>query len=382
MIITVVSDVLGKENNGTTIAAMNLIRALKKRGHTVRVLCCDQNRKGQENYYVCPILSLGIFNNYVAKNGVQLAKPDKEVVRSALQGVDAVHIMLPFGLGKSALRMAQKMGLPITAGFHTQAENITSHLFLKNEKLSNFIVYKVFYNSFYRYVDAIHYPTEFIHQVFEKYSGHKTNAYVISNGVNLRFQKRPDDFKRPAELNGNYVILSTGRYSDEKCQKVLIRAVKKSRHEKDIQLVLAGAGPLEKKYRHLGQNLTNKPIMRFFDHETMVNVIYSADLYCHPADIEIESIACLEAISGGLVPLISNSHRSAARHFALTPENTFKVNNVHDLANQIDYWIEHPEKKDENRKLYEHFTDQFAFETCMDRMEEMIISTAKKKSHQ
>ena len=31
MIITVVCDVLGKENNGTAIAAMNLIRSLKAR---------------------------------------------------------------------------------------------------------------------------------------------------------------------------------------------------------------------------------------------------------------------------------------------------------------------------------------------------------------
>ena len=31
MIVTVVCDVLGKENNGTTIAAMNLIRFLKKK---------------------------------------------------------------------------------------------------------------------------------------------------------------------------------------------------------------------------------------------------------------------------------------------------------------------------------------------------------------
>ena len=38
MIIAVVSDVLGEENNGTTIAAMNLIRSLKAKGHEVRVI--------------------------------------------------------------------------------------------------------------------------------------------------------------------------------------------------------------------------------------------------------------------------------------------------------------------------------------------------------
>ena len=37
--ITIVCDVLGEENNGTTIAAMNLIRSLKAKGHNVTVVC-------------------------------------------------------------------------------------------------------------------------------------------------------------------------------------------------------------------------------------------------------------------------------------------------------------------------------------------------------
>ena len=77
MKITIVCDVLGAENNGTTIAAMNLIRFMQERGHDVRILCCDQNKKGMPNYYVSPIRSFGIFDKYVEKNGVSLAKPDK-----------------------------------------------------------------------------------------------------------------------------------------------------------------------------------------------------------------------------------------------------------------------------------------------------------------
>ena len=44
MNITVVCDVLGLENNGVTIAAMNLIRFLKSRNHNVRVLCADESK--------------------------------------------------------------------------------------------------------------------------------------------------------------------------------------------------------------------------------------------------------------------------------------------------------------------------------------------------
>ena len=58
MKILVVSDVLGEENNGTTIAAMNLIRYLKASGDEVRVLCADQDKKELPGYYIVPNLYL------------------------------------------------------------------------------------------------------------------------------------------------------------------------------------------------------------------------------------------------------------------------------------------------------------------------------------
>lgn len=46
--ITIVCDVLGEENNGTTIAAMNLIRSLKAKGHNVTVVCPDESRRDSQ----------------------------------------------------------------------------------------------------------------------------------------------------------------------------------------------------------------------------------------------------------------------------------------------------------------------------------------------
>ena len=72
--------------------------------------------------------------------------------------------------------------------------------------------------------------------------------------------------------------------------------------------------------------------MRFFSRDEMLRVINSADLYVHPAEIEIEAIACLEAISCGLVPVIADSPRSATRFFALGERNLFHFNDPADLA--------------------------------------------------
>ncbi len=107
MRIAISCDVLGEENNGTSIAAMNLIRSLKAKGHKVRVICCDRQREGQEGFYIVPQRSLGMFNGYVKKNGVTLAKPDFHIIRAALEDADIVHVMQPFLLGQATARLAK-----------------------------------------------------------------------------------------------------------------------------------------------------------------------------------------------------------------------------------------------------------------------------------
>ena len=373
MKIAIVCDVLGEENNGTTVAAMNLIRFLIKRGHDVRVVCPDEVRRGQPGYYVVPQLNVGPLNDYVRRVGVSIAVPDEGVLAEALRGADAVHIMTPFFLGKAAVDFAKEHHIPVTAGFHCQAENITSHLHLMNCQPVNELTYKAMYRLVYRYVDAIHYPTQFIREVFESEVG-KTNGYVISNGVNSRFVKT--ETEKPEDWKDRFVILFTGRFGREKSHKVLIDAAALSAHEKQLQLVFAGTGPLKDELESYAGKLTNKPVMRFFSRDEMLRVINSADLYVHPAEVEIEAIACLEAISCGLVPVIADSPRSATRFFALNDSNLFRFNDPKDLAGRIDYWIEHPDEKARCSQQYLGYTRQFEQERCMEAMEKMILDTA------
>ena len=254
---------MGEENNGTTIAAMNLIRFLKSRGHTVRILCADQDKKGEDGVYVVPNMHFGkALDTYVAKVGVTIAKADEKIVREALAGVDHVHTMLPFSLGMKIVQIAKEMGLPVTAGFHMQAQNFTSYIKLNKLEWLNTGVYRFIYRHTYRHVDAIHYPTAFIQNVFEENVKHKTNGYVISNGVHAYVEKR--DTPKPPELQDKIVILSTGRYSREKSQDTLIKAVALSKHRDKIQLILGGQGVKEAYYRKLAKKLPVAPIFKFY----------------------------------------------------------------------------------------------------------------------
>lgn len=378
MTVTVVCDIFGEENNGTAVVTMNLIRHLKQKGHTVRVLCADQSKKGLENYFVVPVRSFGrALNSLVERVGVTLAKPDKSIVRQALEGADCVHIMLPLSLGTAAAKLAHKMNLPVTAGFHAQAENITGYVKLDKIKPVNTLVYKYIYRRCYRYADAIHYPTEFIKNVFESRIKRTTPAYVISNGVHSYVQKR--DVRKPEEMRDKIVILSIGRYSSEKSQDTLIKAVYRSKHKDKIQLILAGQGLNDKKYKALAKALPLQPVFKLYGRDEIIDVINYCDLYVHPAVDELEGIACLESIACGKLTVVSDSENSATKGFAVDGKCMFRHGDATDLARVIDYWIERPEEKREYEKMYLASSAVYRQEDCMRRTEQMIAEICAKK---
>lgn len=381
MNIIVVCDVLGEENNGTTIAAMNLIRFLQKQNHNVTVLCADQNKKGETGYYVVPNRSFGkLLDKYVAKVGVSLPKADDNVIKQAIENADIIHCMLPFELSTHAMKFAKEKGIPVTAGFHMQAENFTCYVKLNKWNYANHCVYKYIYNHFYKYVDGIHYPTKFMKDTFENHIKKQTPAFVISNGVHHYVEKR--ETPKPEEFKDKIVILTTGRYAREKSQDTLIKAVKYSKYKDKIQLILGGQGVKEKYYKKLGKKLPVEPIFKFYSRTEIIDVLNYADLYVHPAEMELEGISCIEAIACGKLTIVSDSKLSATKNFAIDEKCIFKKRNPKDLAKVIDYWIEHTEEKKEYEQKYLNSALAFDQEECMKKMEQMLIEVSKYKKTQ
>ena len=193
---------------------------------------------------------------------------------------------------------------------------------------------------------------------------------VISNGVDPVFVHKKEE--KPKELEGKFCILSTGRMVKEKCQADLIKAVSYSKYADKIQLILAGDGPLKKRLQTLGAELKNPPIMGFYPKEELVKIINYCDLYAQASYAEIECIACVEAMTCGLVPIIADSKMSAARYFALSESNRYAFGKPRALAEKIDYMIEHPEFRAAESKKYVEYAERFRIDKCIDKMEEMF----------
>lgn len=373
MKITVICDVYGYNNNGTTLASRNLVNALTSKGHTVSVVSGDAKPSGKERVCVLPPLRLGpLVNTLLKKNEVVWCKPDKNILEQTIKDADVVHLALPFICEWKAVKIAKKYNKIITASFHCQAENCTAHFGVFQGKLMNKLLYKLFYHKVYKHCQVIHYPTEFIRDTFESSIKKRLPSVVVSNGVNADFFE-----KRERVQTDKFTILCSGRYSKEKSQGDLIKAVAHSKHKDNIRIILAGCGPRYAQYKKLAEKFGVDCQFGFFSRQQLIEKMYSSNLYVHTSVAEIEAIACMEAIVTGLVPIICNSKQSATRFFAVDDNNLFGKHKYLELRNRIDYFYETPTAIKEYEKLYESKKNTFKLEDCMDKMERMFQEVAK-----
>lgn len=369
MIISIVCDFLGAENNGTTIATYNLIQGLSARGHLVNIICPDRDKSGIDSYYVVPQKKhLTRIEKKFANQILTFAKPKASVIRNAVACTDVIFIMTPFTLGKYMVKYARKHSIPLVAGFHCQADSFIgpSHIGSKSNYKKR--IYKKMYNDVYRHCQAIHFPSAFICGEFENCVGF-TPHYVISSGISPEFNCNIPHVK---PTDNSIRILYTARLARSKNHKVLIDAVNRSKYKNRIQLIFAGTGNYQNTIEKDACELINQPIIKHFSKSELLTAIGSCDLYVHSAQDEIEGIACLEAVACGLVPIINNSPTSAATKYAIDDKNLFNHNDASDLAAKIDYWLDNPAKRQERCDEYINFTDKWNLDKCMDDMENML----------
>jgi 1,2-diacylglycerol 3-alpha-glucosyltransferase len=334
VIITLVSDTFNVNNNGTTLSAMRFAAGLRARGHTVRVVACAPPA-ADPGLYPVPELVVPIASRLAHRQGTLFGRPVRDVLTRAITGADVVHVYQPWALGWAAQRTARRLGVPAVAGFHVQPENITYNIGLGWFRPAAHLVYFLLRVLFYRRFTDIHCPSRFIAAQLRDH-GYRARLHVISNGI--------DDSFHPADPvpHTGFRILMIGRFSPEKRQDVLIRAVRRSRHADRIRLVLAGHGPREKRLRRLGARLPHPPEFGYHSQDELVDLIRGCDLYVHASDAEIEGLACMEAFACGLVPVIADSRRSATGQFAVSERHLFRAGDPSSLAARIDAWIEDP----------------------------------------
>ncbi|MGI6360293.1 MAG: glycosyltransferase [Acholeplasmatales bacterium] len=376
--IVYVVDSYGEFSNGTTMTAKRSKEKLEALGHEVSIVSTyNTNEKG---YYRLKKRYIPIVTHFADKQKMIFAAPDKKVYEEAFKDADVVHLFMPFKASKVARKVAKKMNIPVTGAFHTQPEHISYGMGLgRFGRPIAWLVYRWFKLSFFNKVKHIHCPTKFIANELKRQNYKKNITHVITNGINESFFTNPTRVYEKDE----YTLLTIGRYSSEKRQKTLLKAIAHSKYRNRIKVILAGQGPEEKRLKSLAKKLKLKAEFNFYSTKDLIKTIENADLYIHPAEAEIEGISALEAIASGLVPIVADSRISATKQFTLDERSLFKVRDHKELAKKIDYWLDNPDEREAMSSKYQDHIKNYNIDTAVSLLEEMfkeaVIDYAKEQ---
>lgn len=375
-ILLVIDDYISS-NNGTTISCKRFAGELRRQGHEVKVL--GTSLPDEPDMFRLEEYHLPIVDGLVRANDFHFSKVDMAVIRKAVAWADVVHCMMPFMLTYRTEQVVREMNKPATAAFHIQPENLLSAVRLGKWTLVNSALYAMWRKGIYDKFAFIHCPSEFMRQEMLDHR-YKGDIRAISNGISDAFCLQ--EKRKTKKTEGKIVVTMVGRLAREKRQDVIIRAVRKSKYADRIQIVFAGKGPLEGFYKRLGRRLKNPPMFVYLNQSDLIDLLAETDVYVHASDMESEAISCIEAFATGLVPVISDSRKSATLQFAIDSRSLFKAGSPKDLAQKIDYWLDHPEEKKRMEAAYAKqgldYTLEASVRKCVQMFEDAIEANRRK----
>lgn len=395
--------------NGLSASARRTITLLRERGHDVRVLSSGSAEQAQACNFTAPEFTLPamrfpLADAIISAQGYAFAKPKRKVIKQAVAWADVVHLEEPFGLQARTAHVAKRAGTPVLATYHIHPENITATIHLDGLWPLNALLLTSWRRRIYALAQVVQCPSDSVHQRLQRW-GLEDKLVTISNGVGLVPSKpaagtkteycAPDgrqvetkQTSGEAQPEGEqiYRLLVVGRFSREKDQATILKAMRHSRYASQIQLVFAGRGPTEKSLRRAANRLVRDGVLKhapsfdFFDAAGLDAQAEQADLYIHAAFIEVEGLSCLEVLRHGVVPVIAHSPLTATSQFALDAHSRFKARDPKALARAIDYWLSDNDRRQTEAQKYLNIGAHYDINDCVSRLELVYRKLASGKA--
>ena len=395
--------------NGLSASARRTVTLLRERGHDVRVLSSGTADQAQACNFTAPEFTLParrfpLADAIISAQGYAFAKTKPKVIKQAVHWADVVHLEEPFGLQARTAHAAKHAGKPVLATYHIHPENITATIHLDSVWPLNALLLTSWRRRIYALAQVVQCPSDSVRQRLQRW-GLGDKLVTISNGVGLAPSKpevsaktecsepsgRQTEAKQTpgkAQPEGEqvYRLLVVGRFSREKDQATILKAMRHSRYASQIQLVFAGRGPTEKSLRRAASRLVrdgvlkHAPSFNFFDAAGLDAQAEQADLYIHAAFIEVEGLSCLEVLRHGVVPVIAHSPLTATSQFALDSHSRFKARDPKALARAIDYWLSDNERRQAEAQKYLHIGAHYDINDCVSRLELVYRKLASGKA--
>ena len=316
MKVMIGNDTYPPDVNGAAYFTRRLAVALADRGHEVHVLCPSRSMWNGEmmrdGVVECRTRSLPVpFHPGFRFSPPPLRHHVIEEVRRIRP--DVVHAQGHFFLGRTLIRAAKQLGVPVVATNHFLPDNLVFYLHLPQriEKKMAQWAWRDFSRVFDR-ADLVTAPTPFAAKIAEENGLHRS-ILPVSCGMDLsRFSPTNDGcvFKTRYGVPARPVFMYVGRLDAEKHVDELIKALPLVRKSVDVQLVVVGDGHDHEKLVSLARKQGIERYVTFTgfvpDGE-LPGAYAAADVFCNAGTAELQSIVTMEAMATGKPVVAANA---------------------------------------------------------------------------
>jgi glycosyltransferase involved in cell wall biosynthesis len=315
--ICVVTETYPPEINGVALTLAHLVEGLLAQGHMVSVVCPHQktaeHRSDNHHFKVTLVPGLPL----PGYKGLHVGLPVGRVLRGSWTQYppDVVYVATEGPLGWSAVRAAQRLGIPVCSGFHTNFHSYSRHYHAGWLQLLIFRYLCRFHN---RTISTFVPSGDLSARL--RANGFK-NVRVLGRGVDnqLFTPERRCAALREAwgVAEDDLAVLSVGRVAPEKNLGLAIEAYRAMQRSSDaVKCVIVGDGPLRATLQK------DHPDLIFCGVHTGVQLAKhyaSADVFLFPSETGTFGNVTLEAMASGLVVVAYNY---AAAHMHITHGET------------------------------------------------------------
>jgi len=291
MKIDIVTDTYVPDVNGVAMTLGRFVEGLRGRGHRVHVIHTGVTANADETCTAA--VSLPGYKEV----RVGLPKPFELRTRWLNNRPDAVYVATESPLGKSAVKAATALGIPVATGFHTNFQDYMGQYGMGVLQP----VAMAYLKNFHRRADCTLVPSlDMLERL--KAEGFE-RLHLLGRGVDTQLfspSKRSDDLRKEWGAGQETpVVMIVGRVAAEKNLELAVAAFEQMRRERqDVCCVVVGDGPLRAKLEE------NHPWIRFSGMRTgeeLARHFASADVLVFPSETETFGNVLLEGMASGLV---------------------------------------------------------------------------------
>jgi glycosyltransferase involved in cell wall biosynthesis len=293
---------------GVPISIQRLSKALRKRGHEVKIFAPEykEQTENEENIIRCNSLY------HYQESGLEFPVTNiyspqikKEFVA---EDFDLVHAHHPFWLGNKGRKLSERFNLPLAFTYHTRLEKYAHYvpniLFMRKffaNRLSHFLI-----KSFANKTDAVFAPTESTKEYLRNV-GVSRYIKVMPTGIDFDYykcsQEKIDHLRSKLIGDSEHLLISVSRLSKEKNLYFILDGIKRLKEKSDLnfKLIIIGSGSEKESIEQFikDNDLENYiELIGAVDFREMAKYYLASDLFVFASTTETQGMVLLEAMAG------------------------------------------------------------------------------------